>query len=99
MLFRSTKRETVHALLKELFPKVGNTEADRVKLEAEGRKTIDEIEHQVKELGMGCCVLFVRKTEGQFDEDMILPLWKSRCSCNLMLPKDERKCVPFLPSL
>lgn len=98
-IVHATKRETVHALLKELFPKVGNTEADRVKLEAEGRKTIDEIEHQVKELGMGCCVLFVRKTEGQFDEDMILPLWKSRCSCNLMLPKDERKCVPFLPSL
>jgi len=93
----ATKKETVHALLKELFPKVGNTESDKITMETEGRKSIDEIEHQVREMGMGCCILKVKKTEGEFDEDMILPLWKSRHSCNLMLPKDERKYVLLPP--
>jgi multisite-specific tRNA:(cytosine-C5)-methyltransferase len=92
-IVHATKKETVHALLKELFPKVGNTESDKITMETEGRKSIDEIEHQVREMGMGCCILKVKKTEGEFDEDMILPLWKSRHSCNLMLPKDERKYV------
>ncbi|KAF8541238.1 S-adenosyl-L-methionine-dependent methyltransferase [Trichophaea hybrida] len=90
-IVHATKKETVHALLKELFPKVGNTEEDKVAMEIDGRKSIDEIEHQVRDLGMGCCILKVWRTEGEFDEDMILPLWKSRHSCNLMLPKDERK--------
>jgi multisite-specific tRNA:(cytosine-C5)-methyltransferase len=53
--------------------------------------TIEEIDEQVRGLGMGCCILKVKKTEGEFSDDMILPLWKSRHSCNLMLPKDERK--------
>jgi multisite-specific tRNA:(cytosine-C5)-methyltransferase len=96
-IVHATKKETVHALLKELFPKVGNTESDKITMETEGRKSIDEIEHQVREMGMGCCILKVKKTEGEFDEDMILPLWKSRHSCNLMLPKDERKYVLLPP--
>ena len=89
------KRETVFALLRELFPKVlvdgeaaAAGDAPFVK-----RNSIDEIAERVSQLGMGCCVLKVKKTPGHFDDDMILPLWKSRHSCNLMLPKDERKYV------
>jgi multisite-specific tRNA:(cytosine-C5)-methyltransferase len=101
----ATKRDTVHALLKELFPKVGGAEEDKkedAKKEEDGaevkkeevvdnRMSIEEIDEQVRALGMGCCILKVKKTEGEFSDDMILPLWKSRHSCNLMLPKDERK--------
>lgn len=91
----ATKKETVHALLRELFPKVGTTENGE-KVNEGGfakRNSIEEISDQVSNLGMGCCILKVKKTEGEFDDDMILPLWKSRHSCNLMLPKDERRYV------
>ncbi|CCX29922.1 S-adenosyl-L-methionine-dependent methyltransferase [Pyronema domesticum] len=92
-VIHASKKDTVHALLKELFPKVGTTDAEKIKLEIEGYNSIGEIDEQVKAIGMGSCVLKVRKAEGEFDEDMILPLWKSRHSCNLMLPKDERKAM------
>jgi len=80
---RARKRETVKGLLKELFPKV----------HAEGQEgdVIGEIEESVRGLTMGCCVLKVEPTEGEFEDRMVFPLWKSRHSCNLMLPKDERK--------
>lgn len=85
---RAYKKETVHGLLKELFPKVNE---EGIKGEA-----ITEIEDRCRELGMGCCVLKAQKGPGEdeFDDDMVLPLWKSRHSCNLMLPKDERRFVP-----
>jgi len=119
----ATKRETVHTLLRELFPKVGGqdkvkeepngagaeevkegevTEETPKKAEVSGEEkvtkevkgsfmTIGEIDEQVSSLGMGCCILKVAKSPGEFNDDMILPLWKSRFSCNLMLPKDDRK--------
>ncbi|CUS14978.1 unnamed protein product [Tuber aestivum] len=82
---RAKKRETVRGLLKELFPKV----------HAEGQEgdVIGEIEEKVRGLTMGCCVLKVEATEGEFEDRMVFPLWKSRHSCNLMLPKDERKAM------
>jgi len=116
----ATKKETVHTLLRELFPKVGGrikeegeSKGDNaVEIKGEGLKeetakevevveevkeakvpvmTIGEIDEQVSNLGMGCCILKVAKSPGEFDDEMILPLWKSRFSCNLMLPKDDRK--------
>lgn len=83
---RAKKRETVRGLLKELFPKV----------HAEGQEgdVIGEIEERARGLTMGCCVLKVEPTEGEFEDRMVFPLWKSRHSCNLMLPKDERKYEP-----
>jgi multisite-specific tRNA:(cytosine-C5)-methyltransferase len=92
-VIHAKKRDTVHALLQELFPKV-NDPADAAKektTETPKDKTISEIESQVRNISMGCCVLKVEKAEGEFTENMILPLWKSRYSCNLMLPKEERK--------
>ncbi|RPA92698.1 S-adenosyl-L-methionine-dependent methyltransferase [Choiromyces venosus 120613-1] len=82
---RAKKRETVRGLLKELFPKV----------HAEGQEgdVIGEIEERVRNMSMGCCVLKVEAAEGEFEDSMVFPLWKSRHSCNLMLPKDERKAM------
>ncbi|KAI5845827.1 S-adenosyl-L-methionine-dependent methyltransferase [Morchella snyderi] len=86
---RAKQKSTVKGLLKELFPKVN----------AEGYEgdasTIAEIEEQVRNLSMGCCVLKVEKGTGEesFPDPLVLPLWKSRHSCNLMLPKDERKAM------
>lgn len=93
------KRETVRALLKELFPKW-----DTVKEEVNDEDTrgCAEIREQVRKTGMGCCVLKIEpdkmvdnEIEGVggegFKERMVLPLWRSRHSINLMLPKDERK--------
>jgi multisite-specific tRNA:(cytosine-C5)-methyltransferase len=75
---------TVHGLLKELFPKVNE--------EGQG-DVIGEIESQVREMKMGCCVLKVEpgESEDDFSERMVFPRWKCRFSCNLMLPKEERK--------
>ncbi|KAI5858849.1 S-adenosyl-L-methionine-dependent methyltransferase [Tricharina praecox] len=126
-LVHATKRETVHTLLRELFPKVGGQEKAAKENESKGEDTdevkegeakdvavpeadvtaevedmtvakgsfmtIGEIDEQVSNLGMGCCILKVAKSPGEFDDDMILPLWKSRFSCNLMLPKDDRKAM------
>ncbi|TGZ80021.1 S-adenosyl-L-methionine-dependent methyltransferase [Ascodesmis nigricans] len=139
---RAVKRETVHALLRELFPKVGadETEEEQGKRKEEEAAaaaaaaveavettskqpeqkpeatteqqpeanppaettpadtpapttTIDEIRDQVARLGMGCCVLKISPQPGEFTDAMVLPLWKSRFSCNLMLPKDDRKAM------
>lgn len=83
---RAVKKCTVRGLLKELFPKV-RAEGE------EGGGVIGEIEGRVRGMGMGCCVLKVGGGTGEeeFEERMVLPLWKSRFSCNLMLPKDERR--------
>lgn len=86
-IVRAKKKCTIRGLLKELFPKVN----------AEGREgdVIAEIEQRVRELSMGCCILKVGLGEGEeeFDQKMVLPLWRSRFSCNLMLPKDERRYI------
>lgn len=86
-IVRAKKRITIRGLLKELFPKVN----------AEGKEgdVIAEIEQRVRGLSMGCCILKVGLGEGEeeFDQKLVLPLWRSRFSCNLMLPKDERKYV------
>lgn len=89
-IVRAKKRSTIRGLLKELFPKVN--------AEGEEGDVIGEIEQRVRGLSMGCCVLKVGQGEGEeeFTEKMVLPLWKSRFSCNLMLPKDERKYVTHM---
>lgn len=87
---RAKKQATVHGLMKELFPKINR----------EGRgEVIGEIEDRVREMPMGCCVLKVDKGEGEdeFSERMVFPLWRSRFSCNMMLPKEERKYLARPP--
>lgn len=80
-----TKRETLRKLLIEMFPR----------FHGEDWRNLGEIGPQVKEIGMGCCVLVVEPTEDEdgLSERMVFPLWKSIQSLNLMLPKEERKAM------
>ena len=91
---RLWRRETLRTLLVEMFPKV----------EGNGWRDLGEIGERVLNMGMGCCVLRVEKggggegsgEEGEdegFSERMVLPLWRSRSSLNLMLPKEERRAM------
>ncbi|KAL8793445.1 MAG: hypothetical protein Q9195_003928 [Heterodermia aff. obscurata] len=78
-------RKTLRRLLKEMFPKVNG----------EGWKELGEIGERVRDIGMGCCVLRIEPSEGAdgFRERMILPLWRSLYSLNLMLPKEDRRAM------
>ncbi|KAI1937236.1 tRNA (cytosine-5-)-methyltransferase ncl1 [Ophidiomyces ophidiicola] len=79
------KKETLHTLLVEMFPKVNDG----------GWKNLGELGEWAKEIEMGCCVLKLEPTSGEdgFHERMILPLWRSLHSLNLMLPKEERRAM------
>ncbi|OJJ50043.1 hypothetical protein ASPZODRAFT_157038 [Penicilliopsis zonata CBS 506.65] len=78
-------KETLHKLLKEMFPKVDNG----------GWKELGEIGQRVKDIPMGCSVLRIHPSESAegLNERMVLPLWRSLHSLNLMLPKEERKAM------
>ncbi|KAJ5975470.1 Multisite-specific tRNA:(cytosine-C(5))-methyltransferase [Penicillium waksmanii] len=80
-----TKRETLRKLLVEMFPKVND----------EGWKNLGEIGEQVKDIPMGCSILRVEPTgkEDGLTERMVLPLWRSLHSLNLMLPKEDRRAM------
>ncbi|KAI1133582.1 S-adenosyl-L-methionine-dependent methyltransferase [Nemania abortiva] len=82
---RLTNKETLHMLLKEMFPKFID----------DGWKKLDEIGEQIRDIGMGCCLLSVEPdgTDPEFSERMALPLWKSFHSLNLMLPKEDRAAM------
>jgi len=80
-----TSKETFKTLLKEMFPKFIN----------EDWRKLGEIGERAKEIGMGCCILKVEPdgTDPDFAEKMVLPLWKSFHSLNLMLPKEDRSAM------
>ena len=82
---RLWKRKTLRMLLLEMFPKV----------DGNGWKDLGEIGERVRDVEMGCCVLRVDPSEGEdgFDEQLVLPLWRSLHSLNLMLPKEDRKAM------
>lgn len=82
---RLWSRKTLRALLVEMFPKV----------DGDGWKALGEIGERVRDVGMGCCVLRVEPSEGEdgFQESLVLPLWRSLHSLNLMLPKEDRKAM------
>ncbi|KAF2436356.1 NOL1/NOP2/sun family protein [Tothia fuscella] len=84
-IVRLYKRETLRKLLIEMFPKVGG----------DGWKDMAEIGERVRDMGMGCCVLRVETSDAEdgFKERIVLPLWRSMQSLNLMLPKEERKAM------
>ncbi|KAF2458680.1 hypothetical protein BDY21DRAFT_283543 [Lineolata rhizophorae] len=79
------KRETLRKLLIEMFPRVAN----------DGWKELGEIGERVRDIAMGCCVLRVDTSDAEdgFKERLVLPLWKSISSVNLMLPKEERRAM------
>jgi multisite-specific tRNA:(cytosine-C5)-methyltransferase len=79
------KQATLRKLLIEMFPRVSG----------EHWKELGEIGEKAKDIGMGCCILRVEASEGEdgFKERLVLPLWRSISSLNLMLPKEERKAM------
>ncbi|KAJ5332837.1 hypothetical protein MYU51_008977 [Penicillium brevicompactum] len=80
-----TKRDTLRRLLVEMFPKVSD----------DGWKSLGEIGERVKDIPMGCSILRVEPNGGAdgIPERMVLPLWRSLHSLNLMLPKEERRAM------
>jgi multisite-specific tRNA:(cytosine-C5)-methyltransferase len=82
---RLYKRETLRKLLIEMFPKVADG----------GWKNLDEIGERVNNIGMGCCVLRIEPSDGAdgFNERIVLPLWRSLHSLNLMLAKEDRTAM------
>ncbi|KAI0888886.1 S-adenosyl-L-methionine-dependent methyltransferase [Annulohypoxylon maeteangense] len=84
-IIRLTNKETFHKLLKEMFPKFID----------EDWKKLNEIGERAKDIGMGCCLLVIEPdgSDPDFSERMVLPLWKSFHSLNLMLPKEDRSAM------
>jgi multisite-specific tRNA:(cytosine-C5)-methyltransferase len=84
-IVRLYKRETLRKLLIEMFPKVSDG----------GWEALGEIGEHVNKLNMGCCVLRVEPTgeEDGFEERMVIPLWRSLHSLNLMLAKEDRSAL------
>lgn len=93
---RLQRKSTLRKLLIEMFPRIPTTKHEDG-TESGGWKDLGEIGEQVKEMGMGCCVMRVEPSidlgpEG-FKEPITLPLWRSMHSVNLMLPKEDRKAM------
>ncbi|KAE9363872.1 S-adenosyl-L-methionine-dependent methyltransferase [Stipitochalara longipes BDJ] len=82
---RLYKKETFRKLLIEMFPKLAD----------DGWKNLGEIGERVRDIPMGCCVLRIEPSsdEDGFDERMVLPLWRSAASLNLMLAKEDRTAM------
>lgn len=93
---RLQKKSTLRKLLVEMFPKVATDRAEDG-TESGGWMSLAEIGQQVRDIGMGCCVLRVEATpnpgEDEFSEAITLPLWRSVASLNLMLPKEDRRAM------
>ena len=79
------KKETLHRLLLEMFPKFNGPDA----------VDLAEIGERVKSRIMGCCVLQVEPSNEPdgFEERLVMPLWRGIGSLNLMLPKEDRKAM------
>ncbi|KAA8651696.1 hypothetical protein EYZ11_008985 [Aspergillus tanneri] len=80
-----TRKSTLRKILVEMFPKVDN----------DGWKELGEIGERVRDISMGCSILYIEAdgTEDGLSERMVLPLWRSLHSINLMLPKEERRAM------
>ncbi|KAL4876297.1 S-adenosyl-L-methionine-dependent methyltransferase [Aspergillus karnatakaensis] len=79
-----TQKETFRKLLVEMFPKVNDG----------GWQDLGEIGERARDISMGCSILYVNPTEDdKFSERMVLPLWRSLHSINLMLPKEDRRAM------
>lgn len=84
-IVRLYKKETLRKLLIEMFPKVSDG----------GWKDLGEIGEHVRDIGMGCCVLRVEPSTDKdgFEDRMVMPLWRSMHSLNLMLAKEDRTAM------
>ncbi|CZS97199.1 related to tRNA (cytosine-5-)-methyltransferase [Rhynchosporium agropyri] len=84
-VIRLYKKETFRKLLIEMFPKLSDG----------AWKNLGEIGEHVNKIGMGCCVLRIETSDDEdgFTERMVLPLWRSLHSLNLMLAKEDRTAM------
>ncbi|PBP24784.1 hypothetical protein BUE80_DR004330 [Diplocarpon rosae] len=82
---RLSKKETLRSLLIEMFPKLSDG----------AWKNLGEIGERVNNIGMGCCVLRIEPSDDPdgFQDRMVLPLWRSLHSLNLMLAKEDRTAM------
>ncbi|TVY73617.1 tRNA (cytosine(34)-C(5))-methyltransferase [Lachnellula suecica] len=82
---RLYKKETLRKLLIEMFPKLSDG----------AWENLDEIGERVNTIGMGCCVLRIEPSDDEdgFNERMVIPLWRSLHSLNLMLAKEDRTAM------
>ncbi|KAH8597121.1 S-adenosyl-L-methionine-dependent methyltransferase [Bisporella sp. PMI_857] len=82
---RLYKKDTLRKLLIEMFPKLAE----------ESWKNLGEIGERVNNIGMGCCVLRIEPSDAEdgFQERIVLPLWRSLHSLNLMLAKEDRTAM------
>ncbi|KAH6673351.1 S-adenosyl-L-methionine-dependent methyltransferase [Halenospora varia] len=82
---RLYKKETLRKLLIEMFPKLSDG----------AWKNLGEIGERVLAMPMGCCVLRIEPSNDDdgFDERMVIPLWRSLHSLNLMLAKEDRSAM------
>lgn len=82
---RLYKKQTLRKLLIEMFPKVSDG----------AWENLGEIGERVRDIPMGCCVLRVEPSDAEdgFDERMVLPLWRSLHSLNLMQAKEDRTAM------
>jgi multisite-specific tRNA:(cytosine-C5)-methyltransferase len=79
-----TSKQTLHQLIKEMFPKLNN----------EGPHGLGEVGDQLQKMDIGCCFVRVEKDEAQdIPFRMVLPLWRHPGSANLMIDKDDRKAM------
>ncbi|KAL4778554.1 S-adenosyl-L-methionine-dependent methyltransferase [Aspergillus varians] len=79
-----TRKETFRKLLVEMFPKV----------DGGGWQDLGEIGERVRDIPMGCSIIYINpEGEDKFSERMVLPLWRSLHSINLMLPKEDRRAL------
>ncbi|KAL1960821.1 hypothetical protein VTO42DRAFT_5804 [Malbranchea cinnamomea] len=79
------KKETLRKLLIEMFPKVSDG----------GWRELGEIGEWARNAEMGCFVLRLEPSDDEdgFNERMVLPIWRSLHSLNLMLPKEDRRAL------
>jgi multisite-specific tRNA:(cytosine-C5)-methyltransferase len=82
---RLYKKETLRKLLIEMFPKLSD----------DAWKNLGEIGERVNTIGMGCCVLRIEPSDAEdgFKERIVIPLWRSMHSLNLMLAKEDRTAM------
>lgn len=80
-----SSKKTFHKLLIEMFPRIGG----------DAWQNLDGLGEALRDSALGCYVLRVEPGQGEdaFEERMVLPLWRSLASVNLMLPKEERRAM------
>jgi multisite-specific tRNA:(cytosine-C5)-methyltransferase len=65
------------------------------KVTGDGWRDLGEIGERVNNIPMGCCVLRIEPSNAEdgFSDRIVIPLWRSLHSLNLMLAKEDRSAM------